>query len=139
MDVFGGESESIARYNRVDRLHGEIQIIHGPGCPDCVTAQKTIDTAIDLGLNHQAIILSFGDMLRVPGTEIDLLTAKSMGADVQIIYSPIDALKIAAAHPDREVVLFDIGFETTAPIPAHAVLEAVRLGLNDLPLLTALF
>lgn len=139
MDVCGGQSHAIARYNLEDMLPGEIQIIHGPGCPVCVTPQKTIDTAIDLGLNHQAIILSFGDMLRVPGTEIDLLTAKSMGADVQIIYSPIDALKIAAEHPDREVVLFAIGFETTAPIHAHVVLEAERLGLKNLTLLTALF
>lgn len=139
MDVCGGQSHAIAKYNLEGMLPPEIQIIHGPGCPVCVTPQTTIDTAIDLAINRNAILLSFGDMLRVPGTQTDLLTAKSMGGDVRIIYSPLDAVKIAADNPTREVVLFAIGFETTAPIHAQVVLEAKRHQIKNLSLLTALF
>ena len=139
MDVCGGQAHAIAKYNLEEMLPKEIQLIHGPGCPVCVTPQKTIDIAIDLALNQQAIILSFGDMLRVPGSDYDLLTAKSLGADVRIIYSPLDAIKVALANPDKEIVLFAIGFETTAPIHAQVVLEAERLHIDNLSLLTALF
>ncbi len=139
MDVCGGQAHAIAKYNLEDRLPKEIQIIHGPGCPVCVTPQYTIDSAIQFALKHQAILLSFGDMLRVPGSDYDLLKAKSMGGDIRIIYSPLDALRIAQENPHREVVLFAIGFETTAPIHAQVVLEADRLSIRNLSLLTALF
>ena len=139
MDVCGGQAHAIAKYNLEELLPQEIQIIHGPGCPVCVTPQSTIDTAINLVLHHQAIVLSFGDMLRVPGSEYDLLTAKSMGGDIRIIYSPLDAITIAQQNPNKEVVLFAIGFETTAPIHAQVVLEAERLKISNLSLLTALF
>ena len=139
MDVCGGQAHAIAKYNLEEMLPKEIQLIHGPGCPVCVTPQKTIDTAIDLALNQQAIILSFGDMLRVPGSDYDLLTAKSMGADIRIIYSPLDTIKVALENPDKEIVLFAIGFETTTPIHAQVILEAKRLHIDNLSLLTALF
>ena len=139
MDVCGGQSHAIAKYNIEEMLPKEIQIIHGPGCPVCVTPQNTIDTAIDLALNKNTIILSFGDMLRVPGSQYDLLIAKSMGADIRTIYSPLDAIKIAKENPKKEVVLFAIGFETTAPIHGQVVLEIEKQQIDNLSLLTALF
>ena len=139
MDVCGGQAHAMAKYDIEAMLPKEIQIIHGPGCPVCVTPQQTIDAAIELALKQNVIILSFGDMLRVPGTQRDLLIAKSLGGDVRIIYSPLDAIKIAKANPEREVVLFAIGFETTAPIHAQVVLEADRQQIQNLSLLTALF
>ncbi len=139
LDVCGGQAHAIAKYNLDEVLPQKIQLIHGPGCPVCVTPQETIDTAIELALKHQAIILSFGDMMRVPGSEQDLLTAKSQGGDIRVIYSPLDAIKIAQENPDKEVVLFAIGFETTTPIHAQVVLEARKQAIKNLSLLTALF
>ena len=139
MDVCGGQAHAIAKYNLEEMLPSEIQLIHGPGCPVCVTPQQTIDAAIELTLNHRCIILSFGDMMRVPGAKIDLLTAKSQGGDIRVIYSPLDAIRIAKENPNQEVVLFAIGFETTAPIHAQVVLEAAKQSINNLSLLTALF
>ena len=139
MDVCGGQSHAIAKYNLEEMLPNEIKIIHGPGCPVCVTPQKTIDTAIDLALNKNVIILSFGDMLRVPGSKHDLLAAKSMGADIRTIYSPLDAIQIANDNPQKEIVLFAIGFETTAPIHGQVVLEIEKQNIKNLSLLTALF
>lgn len=139
MDTCGGQTFSIAKYRIEEMLPEEITLIHGPGCPVCVTPSETIDLAIDLALHSNAIIVSFGDMLRVPGESNDLLTAKAMGGDIRVIYSPLDVLRIAQENPDKEVVLLAIGFETTAPIHAQVVLEAAKRNIRNLSLLTALF
>lgn len=139
MDTCGGQTFAIAKYRIEEMLPEEITLIHGPGCPVCVTPSQTIDLAIDLALHSKAIIASFGDMLRVPGQSNDLLTAKAMGGDVRTIYSPLDVLRIAGENPDKEVVLLAIGFETTAPVHAQVVLEAKRRNIRNLSLLTALF
>lgn len=139
MDTCGGQTFSIARFRIEEMLPEEITLIHGPGCPVCVTPSETVDMAIDLALESNAIVASFGDMLRVPGQKTDLLTAKALGGDVRTIYSPLDVLKIAEDNSGREVVLLAIGFETTAPVHAQVVLEAKRRGIRNLSLLTALF
>ncbi|MGL5786709.1 MAG: hydrogenase formation protein HypD [Bacteroidales bacterium] len=139
MDTCGGQTFSIAKYRIEEMLPDGITLIHGPGCPVCVTPSETIDLAIDLALNSNVIIVSFGDMLRVPGESNDLLTAKAMGGDIRTIYSPLDALRIAEENPGKEVVLLAIGFETTAPIHAQVVLEATKRNIRNLSLLTALF
>ncbi|MGL5317229.1 MAG: hydrogenase formation protein HypD [Bacteroidales bacterium] len=139
MDTCGGQTFSIAKYRIDEMLPPEITLIHGPGCPVCVTPAATIDLAIDLALSSGAIVVSFGDMLRVPGSRLDLLTARAMGGDVRMIYSPLDTLRIAAENPGKEVVFFAIGFETTAPVHAQLVLEAARRKLSNVSLLTALY
>lgn len=139
MDTCGGQTFAIAKYRIEEMLSEEITLIHGPGCPVCVTPSQTIDLAVDLALYENVIVVSFGDMLRVPGQRKDLLTAKAMGGDVRTIYSPLDALYIAEENPSREVVLLAIGFETTAPVHAQVVLEAKRRNISNLSLLTALF
>ena len=140
MDTCGGQTHAIARYRIEEMLPPEISLIHGPGCPVCVTPADTIDTAIELALNNKNVIIStFGDMMRVPGSKYDLLTAKSLGADIRIMYSPLDALKTAMENPSREVILFAIGFETTAPVHAQVVYEASKRKIRNLSLLTALF
>lgn len=139
MDTCGGQTHAIARYRIEEMLPPEITIIHGPGCPVCVTPSHTIDTAIDLAINHHTIISTFGDMMRVPGSQYDLLAAKAMGADIRVIYSPLDVLQTAIENPAKEVVLFAIGFETTAPIHAQVIYEASKRNIRNLSLLTALF
>src|SRR6266478_6430721 len=115
MEVCGGQTHSIVKYGLDELLPPGVELVHGPGCPVCVTALEMIDKAHAIARRREVIFTSFGDMLRVPGSEVDLFTLKSQGADVRIIYSPLDALKIARANPEKQVVFFAIGFETTAP------------------------
>lgn len=121
MEVCGGQTHSIIRHGIDQLLPHEIRLIHGPGCPVCVTPLESIDKALAIAAQPGVIFCSFGDMLRVPGSTMDLFRVKSEGGDVRIVYSPLDALKIAMNNPDREVVFFAIGFETTAPANAMAV------------------
>ncbi|SNT63486.1 hydrogenase expression/formation protein HypD [Asanoa hainanensis] len=137
MEVCGGQTHSIIRHG-IDQLLPEgIELIHGPGCPVCVTPLEMIDRALAIASRPGVIFCSFGDMLRVPGSGRDLFTVKSQGADVRVVYSPLDALEIAKAHPDREVVFFGIGFETTAPANAMTVHQARRLGVRNFSLLVS--
>ena len=131
MEVCGGQTHSIVRYGLDRLLPSEITLIHGPGCPVCVTPIELIDAAIQLAGHSDIILCSFGDMLRVPGSHGDLLGVKAQGGDIRIIYSPLDALDIAKANPDRQVVSFAVGFETTAPTHAMAVLQAEQRGLTN--------
>jgi len=128
MEVCGGQTHSIIR-NALDQLlPPEVELIHGPGCPVCVTPLEMIDRALAIAALPGTIFCSFGDMLRVPGSHGDLLGVKAAGGDVRVVYSPLDALELARRHPDREVVFFAIGFETTAPANAMAVRLAERGG-----------
>ncbi len=137
MEVCGGQTHSIIR-NGIDQLLPEqIELIHGPGCPVCVTPLEVIDKALAIAAQPGVTFCSFGDMLRVPGSERDLFSVKSQGGDVRIVYSPLDAVKLAQQHPDREVVFFGIGFETTAPANAMAVFQARRLGLSNFSMLVS--
>lgn len=131
MEVCGGQTHAIVRSGIDQLLPAEIRLVHGPGCPVCVTPLETIDRAILIALRPEVIFCSFGDMLRVPGSDKDLLTARSSGADVRVVYSPLDALQVARENPDRQVVFFAIGFETTAPGNAMAILQAEKLGLAN--------
>jgi hydrogenase expression/formation protein HypD len=137
MEVCGGQTHSIVKYGLDALLPASITLVHGPGCPVCVTPIDIIDQAIELALMRNAIVCSFGDMLRVPGTHQDLLAAKAAGGDVRIVYSPLDALSIARAHPAREVVFFAVGFETTAPATALAVHQAQREDITNFSVLVA--
>jgi hydrogenase expression/formation protein HypD len=135
MEVCGGQTHSIIR-NGIDQLLPPgIELIHGPGCPVCVTPLEMIDKAMAIAAKPGVIFCSFGDMLRVPGSQSDLFRVKSEGGDVRIVYSPLDALKIARDNPDREVVFFGIGFETTAPANAMAVSLAVKERLKNFSVL----
>lgn len=138
MEICGGQTHSLLRHGLLDLLPPSLTLIHGPGCPVCVTAAETVDQAIALARQPEVMLCSFGDMLRVPGSEgSSLLAARSQGADVRILYSPLDAIALAQAHPLRQVVFFAVGFETTAPTTALAVIQAEALGLRNLSLLTA--
>lgn len=137
MEVCGGQTHSIIR-NGIDQLLPEgLELIHGPGCPVCVTPLSMIDKALEIAARPGVIFCSFGDMLRVPGTDRDLFQVKSEGGDVRVVYSPLDALQLAVANPDREVVFFAIGFETTAPANAMAVHQAARRGLANFSVLVS--
>lgn len=137
MEVCGGQTHSIIR-NGIDQLlPPEIELIHGPGCPVCVTPLEMIDKALAIAARPEVTFCSFGDMLRVPGSGKDLLCVKSEGGDVRIVYSPLDAVKLAQANPQRQVVFFGIGFETTAPANAMAVHQAARLGLDNFSMLVS--
>ena len=137
MEVCGGQTHSIIR-NGIDQLlPDQIELIHGPGCPVCVTPLGVIDKALAIAERSDVIFCSFGDMLRVPGSGRDLFTVKSEGGDVRIVYSPLDALTIAAENPDREIVFFGIGFETTAPANAMAVAQAKRRGVRNFSMLVS--
>lgn len=137
MEVCGGQTHSIIRHG-IDQLLPEgIELIHGPGCPVCVTPLATIDRALAIAQRPGVIFCSFGDMLRVPGSGDDLFTIKSRGGDVRVVYSPLDALRIAQENPDRQVVFFGIGFETTAPANAMTVHQAQRLGIDNFSLLVS--
>ncbi len=137
MEICGGQTHAILKYG-IDRLLPElITLIHGPGCPVCVTPTELIDKAIEIALEPRVIFCSFGDMLRVPGSSTDLLSAKARGADVRMVYSPLDALRLAENNPGRDVVFFAVGFETTAPTTAMTVMEAARRGLRNFSLLVA--
>jgi hydrogenase expression/formation protein HypD len=137
MEICGGQTHSIVRHGIDQMLPDGMTLLHGPGCPVCVTPAESIDTAIAIASRPEVIFCSFGDMLRVPGNERSLLAAKARGADVRVVYSPLDALKIARETPDREVVFFAIGFETTAPSTAMSVAQAARDGLTNFSLLLA--
>src|ERR1043165_2312572 len=115
MEVCGGQTPTLVKYGIAEILPNNIQLVHGPGCPVCVTSMEMIDRAHAIASRRDVIFCSFGDMLRVPGTRGDLLQLKSQGADVRIVYSPLDAVNLAVANPPRKVVFFAIGFETTAP------------------------
>jgi hydrogenase expression/formation protein HypD len=131
MEICGGQTHAIVKFGLDEMLPPGVTLVHGPGCPVCVTPAQTIDQAVELALRPGVTLCSFGDMLRVPGTGIDLLTAKARGATVQMVYSPLDAVRFAGEHPERQVVFFAVGFETTAPANAMAVLRAERLGLSN--------
>lgn len=131
MEVCGGQTHSIVRYGIDELLPPGVELVHGPGCPVCVTALETIDRAHAIAATPGVIFCSFGDMLRVPGSGGDLLRLKARGADVRVVYSPLDAVAVAAANPGRRVVFFAIGFETTAPANAMAVKVAHRRGLAN--------
>ncbi|MCK8676040.1 hydrogenase formation protein HypD [Streptomyces lichenis] len=137
MEVCGGQTHSIIRHG-IDQLLPEgVELIHGPGCPVCVTPLEVIDKALEIASRPEVVFCSFGDMLRVPGSGRDLFRVKSDGADVRVVYSPLDALKIARENPDREVVFFGIGFETTAPPNAMTVYQAKKLGIRNFSLLVS--
>ena len=131
MEVCGGQTHAIMQYSIQDLIPGAITLLHGPGCPVCVTPLEQIDKAIAIAGQPDVIFTSFGDMLRVPGSEKDLFAVKAEGGDVRVVYSPLDALRIAQEHPDKEVVFFAVGFETTAPANAMAVKQAAALGLSN--------
>lgn len=137
MEVCGGQTHSLVKNGIIDMLPKEISMIHGPGCPVCVTPLNLIDKAIHLALNEDVILCSFGDMLRVPGSKINLLEAKAKGADVRVLYSPLEAVKIAKDNPDREVVFFAVGFETTAPANALSVIHAHRENVTNYSILAS--
>ncbi len=135
MEICGGQTHSILKYSIDELLPKKITLIHGPGCPVCVTPLEMIDKAIKIASRSDVIFTSFGDMLRVPGSELDLLSVKANGGDVRMVYSPLDAVKIAQANPDKKVVFFAVGFETTAPANAMSVLTAKKLGLKNYSIL----
>jgi len=137
MEVCGGQTHTLVKQGIDEALPAGVRMIHGPGCPVCVTPLEQIDKALAIAARPDVIFTSYGDMLRVPGSTTDLLSLKARGADVRIVYSPLDAVRIAAANPDREVVFFAIGFETTAPANAMAVAQAARLGLGNFTVLVS--
>ncbi|MEL6306016.1 MAG: hydrogenase formation protein HypD [Bacteroidota bacterium] len=137
MEVCGGQTHSLVKNGIIEMLPKEVTMIHGPGCPVCVTPLNLIDKAVYLALEKRVILCSFGDMLRVPGSEKSLLEAKAEGADVRILYSPLEAVKIAEDHPEKEVVFFAVGFETTAPANALSVIHAHRKGLKNYSILAS--
>lgn len=137
MEVCGGQTHAIVRFGIDELLPPEVTLIHGPGCPVCVTPVDIIDKAVALAARPDVIFCSFGDMLRVPGSDRDLFSVKAQGGDVRVVYSPLDALALAERSPGREVVFFAVGFETTAPANATAVYEARRRGVRNFSLLVS--
>ena len=135
MEICGGQTHSILKYSIEELLPEEITLIHGPGCPVCVTPLELIDKAITIAQREDVIFTSFGDMLRVPGSMHDLLSIKAKGGNVKMVYSPLDAVKIAENNPDKNVVFFAVGFETTAPANAMSVIEAKRRGIKNYSIL----
>jgi hydrogenase expression/formation protein HypD len=137
MEICGGQTHAIMQFGLDQLLSPLIELVHGPGCPVCVTSLELIDQALIIAQSPNVIFTSFGDMLRVPGSKQDLFSARANGADVRVVYSPLDAVKIAQANPGKQVVFFAIGFETTAPAIAMAVLQAKKLGLINFLILPA--
>lgn len=137
MEICGGQTHTILKSGLEDLLPREITLVHGPGCPVCVTPVELIDKAVEIAARPDATLCSFGDMLRVPGSKRSLFDAKAAGGDVRIVYSPMDALKVARTNPDRQVVFFAVGFETTAPANAMSVWQAAREGLANFSALVA--
>jgi hydrogenase expression/formation protein HypD len=137
MEVCGGQTHTIVRQGIDELLPAGIRMIHGPGCPVCVTPLETVDRALAIAARPEVIFTSYGDMLRVPGSHGDLLGVRARGGDVRVVYSPLDAVRLAATHPDRQVVFFAVGFETTAPANAMAVLHADRAGLDNFSVLVS--
>lgn len=137
MEVCGGQTHSLVKNGLLQLLPDHVRMVHGPGCPVCVTPLHQIDKAVYLASEAGVILCSYGDMLRVPGSKQSLLEAKAAGADVRILYSPLEAVKIAQDNPGKEVVFFAVGFETTAPANALSVLHAHRAGVKNYAILTA--
>ncbi len=137
MEICGGQTHSIVKFGIESLLPEMISLVHGPGCPVCVTPLEIIDKAIAIASRPDVIFTSFGDMLRVPGSKKDLLAVKAEGGDVRMLYSPLDAVKIARQNPEKKVVFFAVGFETTAPANAMAVHEAKRQGINNFSILSS--
>lgn len=137
MEICGGQTHTLMRYGIDEFLPPQVELVHGPGCPVCVTPLEVVDTAIAIASRPGVIFVSYGDMLRVPGSRTDLFQARAAGADVRVAYSPLDALKIARERLDRHVVFFGIGFETTAPANAMAVVQARREGLKNFSMLVS--
>jgi hydrogenase expression/formation protein HypD len=137
MEICGGQTHAILRYGLDQLLPQEIELVHGPGCPVCVTPLEQVDKALAIASTPGVIFTSYGDMLRVPGSGRDLFSVRAGGGDVRVVYSPLDAIRLAQANPDRQVVFFAIGFETTAPANAMSVVHAQRLGLTNFSLLVS--
>jgi hydrogenase expression/formation protein HypD len=137
MEICGGQTHSIAKYGIEDLLPKQVSLVHGPGCPVCVTPVEIIDKAVAIAAMPDVIFCSFGDMMRVPGTQKDLLSVKAEGGQVRLVYSPLDAVKIARQNPTKQVVFFAVGFETTAPANAMAVVQAKALGLTNFSILVS--
>ena len=137
MEICGGQTHTIVKYGLDQLLPKDVTLIHGPGCPVCVTDVALIDQALTLATQPEVIFCSYGDMLRVPGTATDLLSVKAQGGDVRMVYSPLDALALARQQPDRQVVFFAVGFETTAPATAMAVYQAQQQHLHNFSVLMA--
>jgi len=137
MEICGGQTHAIMRYGLDQLLPSEIELVHGPGCPVCVTSLELIDKALAIASNPDVIFTSYGDMLRVPGSQHDLFSIRATGGDVRVVYSPLDAVQIARQNPDKQVVFFAIGFETTAPANAMSVVQAKALGLNNYSVLVS--
>jgi hydrogenase expression/formation protein HypD len=137
MEVCGGQTHSIIKFGLDQLLPPEVTLVHGPGCPVCVTPLEMIEKALHLAARPEVTFCSFGDMLRVPGLERDLLSVRAAGGDVRIVYSPLDAVRVAQEQPDREVIFFGVGFETTAPGNAMAIHQARRLGLTNFSMLVS--
>lgn len=137
MEFCGGQTHSLVKNGIINLLPEQIQLIHGPGCPVCVTPMSTIDQAIELAMQDKVIFCSFGDMLRVPGSSKSLLDAKAAGGDIRFLYSPMDAVQLAKKHPNKEVIFFAVGFETTAPANALSIIHAQLYGLKNYSILTS--
>ncbi len=137
MEICGGQTHAIVKFGVDELLPPQLTLLHGPGCPVCVTPVELIDKATEIAAQPGVIFTSFGDMLRVPGTRCDLLACKAAGADVRMVYSPLDALKMAQANPERQVVFFAVGFETTAPANAMAVYLARKQGIGNFSMLVS--
>jgi hydrogenase expression/formation protein HypD len=137
MEICGGQTHAIVKFGLDELLPETVTLVHGPGCPVCVTAAEIVDEAVELAGRPGVIFCSFGDMLRVPGSRVDLLSVKAAGGDVRTVYSPLDAVALARRHPDRQVVFFAVGFETTAPANAMAAYQAKREGLRNFSLLVS--
>jgi len=131
MEICGGHTHTIYRYGLHDVLPSNIELVHGPGCPVCVLPMGRVDAAIEIAKHEGVILATFGDMMRVPGSEGSLIDAQADGADIRMVYSPLDALKLAQQNPDRKVVFFAVGFETTAPSTAVTLLQAKKLGIRN--------
>lgn len=137
MEICGGQTHTIVKYGIDELLPPEIELVHGPGCPVCVTPLELIDQAVEIASRPDVVFCSFGDMLRVPGSRRDLFAVKAAGGDVRMVYSPLDCLKIAEQNPERTVVFFAVGFETTAPANAMAVWQAKRRGIRNFAVLVS--
>ncbi len=137
MEICGGQTHSIVKYGIDELLPNQVTLVHGPGCPVCVTPLELIDKALQIASQSNVIFCSFGDMLRVPGSSGDLFSVKAAGGDVRIVYSPSDAVKVAAQNPEHQVVFFAVGFETTAPANAMSVFQAKQMGLTNYSILVS--
>ncbi len=137
MEICGGQTHTLMKYGIDQMLPPEVELVHGPGCPVCVTPLEMVDKAIAIASRPRVVFVSYGDMLRVPGSRCDLFRVKAAGGDVRVAYTPMEAVRIAREHPEREVVFFGVGFETTAPANAMAVLQAHREGLRNFSMLAS--